>query len=165
MGGGQFQQGDAVKRRAQQGSILIEVLVASALLGLGLAGAARLMLQTRAHAELNLQTGVALQQALDLMECLQSDVHTCTLQDSVRVQGQDFYRQAQVLPDTTLGLSSVVVSVQWRAAGGAGGAISGATHPTPGTQPADARLQTVRLWGSVSQVPVWLGVSSEPAAP
>ena len=146
-----------MKHAAQNGSVLIEVLVASALLGLGLAGASRLMLQTQAHSGLSLHTGVAMQLATDLMECLQSSPAVCALQDTVRVQGQDFSRQAQILPDATLPLSTVLVTVQWRTAG--------APYGARGKLASDALMQQVQLWGSASQIPVWIGVSSEPSAP
>lgn len=146
-----------MKRPAHSGSVLVEVLVASALLGLGLAGASRLMLQTLAQTGLSLHTGVAMQQALDLMECLQSDPAACSLEDTVRVQGQDFARQAQVQPDANWPLSILVVTVQWRVAVAPAGARD--------AQASDARLQQVQLWGSASRIPAWVGVSSGPSVP
>ena len=147
----------APPRAAQGGAILIEVLVASALLGLGLAAASGLMLQTLGQSSLNLHTGLAMQQALDLMECLQADPTACALQDTAQVAGQAFERKAELTPHAELDLTDIVVTVQWRAAGLPAGARL--------AQTSQASLQQVQLWGRIGTVAGWVGVSSGPASP
>ena len=96
---------------------LIEALVASAVLGIGLLAATRLTLYTLNTASDTRQRTVALTLALDAMDCHQSGRAGCPLQTSTTVQGTTYSLQSQVQTRPGLALEDLQVRVQWPAVG------------------------------------------------
>ncbi len=145
-----------------QGMALIEALVASAVLGMGLLAATRLTLHTLHTASDTRQRTVALALALDAMDCHQSSRAGCALQGSTTVQGTNYNLQVQVQTRPGLALEDLQVRVQWptvapalgAVGGGLGGSSSAGSHGQ--TQP---RMAELSLHSSRDAVPVWLGVS------
>lgn len=136
-------------RQNQQGMALIEALIASAVLGIGLVGATQLTLKTLNTASQNRQHTVAQHLAQEAMDCLHVQARTgvtlCPPQASLLVQGMRYQREARSTPRGDGTLIDLRVRVQWVATG------------TPSGAPSDQHLD----WhSSVSAVPGWLGVSS-----
>lgn len=148
----------AQPRPSAQGMALLEALVASAVLGIGLVAATRLTLHTLHTANDTRQHTVALALALDAMDCLQSARAGCPWQTSTTVQGTTYSLQSQIQTRPGLALDDLLVRVQWPATGPALGAVG--TGPGGGSaNQAQARLGKLVLHGSRDAVPVWLGVS------
>ena len=127
-------------KRAQHGMALIEALVASAVLGMGLLGATQLTLKALQTATDTRQRGVAQLLAQEALDCVLSGT-TCPSQDSTEVQGVRYTRQTRVTPGGK-GVQDVQVTVQWASAQ----AVLGHAEP--------ASL----VWhSSVSPVPGWVG--------
>jgi Tfp pilus assembly protein PilV len=144
--------------RTAQGMALIEALVASAVLGIGLAAATRLTLHTLHTASDTRQRTVALALALDAMDCHQSGRAGCALQASTTVQGTTFNLQSQVQTRPGLALEDLQVRVQWPSAGPELGAAGGGFGGNlPGQ--AQPRMGELTLHSSRDAVPGWLGVS------
>ena len=137
---------------------LIEALVASAVLGIGLAAATRLTLHTLLTASDTRQHTVALALALDAMDCLQSSRSGCSLQASTTVQGTTYRMQSQVLTRSGLALEDLQVRVQWPTVGPTLGATGGGFGGNS-TGQAQQRMGELTLHSSRDAVPVWLGVS------
>lgn len=125
---------------AQQGMALIEALVASTVLGIGLLGATQLTLKAMQAAQESRQRGVARLLAQEAMDCALSR-SPCPAQDSTEVQGLRYDRLTRTTPRSD-GLQDIEVTVQW-------------ASPLGGT----ARGEPARLvWrSSVSQLPGWVG--------
>ena len=132
-------------KNAQRGMVLIEALLASAVLGIGLLGATRLTMQAvNTAADTRLRT-VARTLALEAIECLQARRSDCPISDQTTVQGKVFTRQTRLQARPGLALTDVEVRTQWSP-----------LHRLPeGQTQAELILHT-----SVSQVPTWVGVSS-----
>ena len=145
-------------RDSSQGMALIEALVASAVLGIGLVAATRLTLYTLNTASDTRQRTVALTLALDAMDCQQSVRTGCPLQTSSTVQGTTYSLQSQVLTRPGLALEDLQVRVQWPAVGPALSAVGGGFGAgSPGQ--AQPRIGELVLHSSRDAVPAWLGVS------
>ncbi len=137
---------------------LIEALVASAVLGIGLVAAARLTMYTLNTASDTRQHTVALTLALDAMDCHQSGRSGCPLQTSVKVQGTTYSLQSQLQMRPGLALEDLQVRVQWPAVGPALSAVGvGLGAGSPGQ--AQPRIGELVLHSSRDAVPAWLGVS------
>jgi Tfp pilus assembly protein PilV len=137
-------------RPAQQhGMALVEALIASAVLAIGLLGAAQLALKSQQTATENRQNTVGQMLALEAMDCLQAQAHTpnapCPAQHSIMVQGTRYTRQAQTSPKGQS--TDLLVEVSWpnRRVGGAS-----SDHSDP----------QISWRSSVSSLPSWVGVSS-----
>jgi Tfp pilus assembly protein PilV len=125
---------------APQGMALVEALVATAVLGIGLLGATQLTLKAMASAHDTRQRTVAQLLAQEAMDCAQTG-STCPAQDSTVVQGLRYTRQTRITPRGN-GVLDIEVTVQWASP------QDGAARGTP------ARL----VWhGSVSPLPGWVG--------
>jgi Tfp pilus assembly protein PilV len=128
---------------------LVEALIASAVLAIGLLGAAQLALKSQQTATENRQNAVGQMLALEAMDCLQAKAHTpnaaCSAQQSFVVQGTRYTRQAQTSPQGQS--SDLLVQVSWpnRRVGGAS-----SDHSDP----------QISWRSSVSNLPSWVGVSS-----
>lgn len=124
----------------QRGMALIEALVASAVLGIGLLGASQLTLRTLQLAAETRQRHVAQILAQEAMDCALSG-QLCTGPDSLELQGTRYTRQLLITPRSA-GLLDLQVTVQWRNANGTGGS------------------DTTRLdvHTSRSSVPAWVGL-------
>ena len=126
----------------QNGMALIEALVASAVLGMGLLGATQLTLKAMQTATDTRQRGVAQMLAQEAMDCALSGA-SCPTQDSVQVQGVRYTRQTRMAPRGN-GLQDIQVTVQWAAV-------------TPWAEGSNAG-QTSLVWhSSVSPLPGWVG--------
>lgn len=124
----------------QQGMALIEALVASAVLGVGLLGATQLTLHALQTAADTRQRGVAQRLAQEAMDCALSG-SACPSQDNVDVQGLRYTRYTRIAPRSA-GLQDIEVTVQWSSA------WTGASDAAPASL----------VWhSSVSQLPGWVG--------
>lgn len=138
-------------KSAQQGMALIEALLASAVLGIGLLGATQLTLKALQTATDTRQRHAAHMLAQEAMDCALSGTPTCPSQDSVQVQGTRYSRQMRVVPHG-VGLNDVEVTVQW---------ASSVTSASSGSSPqSPSGLASLTWRSSVSSVPRWVGVSS-----
>jgi Tfp pilus assembly protein PilV len=128
---------------------LVEALIASAVLAIGLLGAAQLALKSQQTATENRQNTVGQMLALEAMYCLQAQAHTpnaaCLAQHNIVVQGTRYTRQAQTSPQGQS--TDLLVQVSWpnRRLGGAS-----SDHSDP----------QISWRSSVSNLPSWVGVSS-----
>ena len=147
-----------ISRRSAQGMALIEALVASAVLGIGLAAATRLTLHTLHTASDTRQRTVALALALDAMDCHQSGRAGCALQASTTVQGTSYKLQSQVQTRPGLALEDLQVRVQWPSVGPGLGSTGGGFGGNSSGQ-AQPRMGELTLHSSRDAVPAWLGVS------
>lgn len=143
----------------QQGMALMEALIASAILGIGLVGATQLTLKTLNTATHNRQHTVAQHLAQEAMDCLlaqahlmgQSNATACPREETLQVQGVTYTRQARSSPGGTADLIDLQVRVTWPADGPNGNPSSAVgSRGAPGL---------VEWHSSVSAVPSWLGVS------
>ncbi|PUE10943.1 hypothetical protein B9Z51_00940 [Limnohabitans sp. T6-5] len=133
----------------QDGMALIEALVASAILGIGLVGASQLTLKTLASASESRQHTVAQHLAQEAMDCLRANAARCPAQEKIQLNGVSYTRQARSTSRSNGLLNDLQVSVEWSPSGTASGTAS--------SSPASQRIE----WhSSASAVPAWLGVSS-----
>jgi Tfp pilus assembly protein PilV len=130
----------------QQGMALMEALVASAVLGIGLVGATQLMLKTIGSASLNRQHTVAQHLAQEAMDCLRADPTLCPAQDIIEHQGTRYTRQARSTARGQ-GLMDLRVSVQWPTSGPSSGFTGAAAE------------QRIEWHSSASGLPAWAGLS------
>jgi Tfp pilus assembly protein PilV len=128
---------------------LVEALIASAVLAIGLLGAAQLALKSQQTATENRQNTVGQMLALEAMDCLQAQAHTpntaCSAQQSFVVQGTRYTRQVQTSPQGQS--TDLLVQVSWpnrRVVG------ASSDHSDP----------QITWRSSVSNLPSWVGVSS-----
>lgn len=137
----------------QGGLALIDALLASAVLGIGLAATAQLALKTWGLASHNRQHTVAQSLAQEAMDCLHSRVQGCPVQDELLIQGVRYTRQTQSTPRDGGLVTDLQVSVRWT------GGDSAAAPPARAGEPhAD---QSRLVWhSSTSGIPLWVGVSS-----
>ena len=152
------QPSPAMSAHSAQGMALIEALVASAVLGIGLAAATRLTLHTLHTAIDTRQRTVAQALALDAMECHQSGRSGCALQGSATVQGTTYQLQVQLQTRPNLALEDLQVRVQWPAAGPSLSAVGRSSTQALSGQ-AQPRMGELVLHSSRDAVPAWLGVS------
>lgn len=135
--------------RPARGMALIEALVASAVLGIGLAGATRLTLHSLQTASETRQQGVAQVLGGHAMGCHQSGRLDCEFNSSVTVQGTTYTLQSQLSARSGLALEDIEVRVQWPIQRRS--PISGAATASGGTA-------QIVLYSSRDQVPAWLGL-------
>ena len=138
---------------AQQGMALIEVLIASAVLGIGLVGATQLTLKTLHMASASRHHTVAQHLAQEAMDCLhaQANATLCPGQDDIQVQGVRYTRQTRSTPRGDGLVIDLQVSVEWVASG------TGTSNNAEQSSKASTRIE----WhSSTSTIPLWVGVSS-----
>jgi Tfp pilus assembly protein PilV len=132
---------------------LVEALIASAVLAIGLLGAAQLALKSQQTATENRQNTVGQMLALEAMDCLQAQAqvqaHTpnaaCSAQQSFVVQGTRYTRQTQTSPQGQT--TDLLVQVAW-------------PHRRVGGASSDHSDPQISWRNSVSNLPSWVGVSS-----
>ena len=149
--------------RKAQGMALIEALVASLVLAVGLTAATRLTLHTLYIASDTRQHTVALALALDAMDCQQSGRAGCPLETSITVQGTTYSLQSQLQTRPGLALEDLQVRVQWPTVGpalGATGISLGGGSGAGSVGQSQPRMAELILHGSRDAVPGWHGVSS-----
>ena len=132
------------RKPPQKGLAMIEALVASAVLGIGMMGAVQMALQGLQTATDTRQRATAHGLALDAMDCHLSRRPACPMNDTITAQASTFARQVELAPRGGSGLLDITVTVQWQSAARAGSA--GKSNP-------------LVLRSSRSDVPVWVGVS------
>ncbi|WP_019431279.1 prepilin-type N-terminal cleavage/methylation domain-containing protein [Limnohabitans sp. Rim47] len=138
---------------AQQGMALIEALIASAVLGIGLVGATQLTLKTLHMASASRQHTVAQHLAQEAMDCLRSQANAtlCPGQDDMQLQGVRYTRQTRITPRGDGLVNDLQVSVEWVGSG------TGTSNNAAQGSKASTRIE----WhSSASTIPLWVGVSS-----
>lgn len=133
---------------------LLEALVASAVLGIGLAGATRLTLHALQTASDTRQHTLATTLAADAMDCLQSARAVCEMNQLITLQGTVYTLTSQLRSRPGLTLDDIQVQVQWPALGRAQAPPQNGNGAQ--TRP---RIGQMVLHGSRDRVPVWVGVS------
>lgn len=132
----------------QQGMALVEALIASAILGIGLVGAMQLTLKTLNTVRQNRQLTVAQQLAQEAMDCLRTtasmpalpNTEPCPVQEILQIHGVPYTRQVQSVSGAMGQLSELKVRVRW---------------PVPPT----GHEVLIEWHSSVSVIPAWVGVS------
>lgn len=139
---------------SSRGIALIEALVASAVLSIGLAGATRLTLHTLQAASDTRQHALAHILAIDAMDCLQSDRAFCHIQQVTTLQGTDYTVKSALRPRPGLAMEDIEVQVLWPTLGRthASGNLASGTET-------NQRTEKLVLHGSRDHVPAWVGVS------
>lgn len=131
--------------RQQTGLALIEALMASAVLGIGLVGAMQLTLKAIYMASENRQHTTAQQLAQEGMDCLLAKNKLCPLDELITLQGVSYKRQASSTARSADLISDLQVSVEW--------------HPTGGglsSTPVPAAVRRIDWHSSVSALPGWV---------
>jgi Tfp pilus assembly protein PilV len=153
----------AGRHAGQHGMALIEALMASAVLAIGLMGSLQLTLKTLQKAQENQQNTVAQMLALEAMDCLHAHVHTpvaaCPAQQIVVVQSIRYNRETQISPHVAGRATDLTVRVSWpgqHSAGASVGASAGGFNASPNTLDGPQ----ITWHSSVSALPSWVGVSS-----
>ncbi len=118
---------------------LIEALVASAVLGIGLLGVTQLTLKTLQVATETRQRGAAQLLAQEALDCAFSGA-SCPSQDSTEVQGVRYIRQTRITPRDS-GMPDVQVTVQWA---------------SPQALAGNTALASLVWHSSISPVPGWV---------
>ena len=133
--------------RAQQGMALIEALIASAVLGIGLVGATQLAHKTLHMASASRQHTVAQHLAQEAMDCLHASANaiSCPGQEIIQLQGVRYTRQTRSTPRGDGLVNDLQVSVEWTAS-------TASTASTDNTR--------IEWHSSASTIPLWVGVSS-----
>lgn len=127
----------------QTGMAMVEALIASAVLGVGMLGAVQLAAQGLQTATDTRQRLLAHGLALDAMDCHQAQRADCPMNDQTTLQASTFTRRVE-LTQQGLGLMDITVTVQWPSAARASSAGS----------PSQLVLRSSR-----ASVPIWVGVS------
>ena len=132
----------------QRGMALIEALVASAVLGIGLLGATQLTLRSLHLARENRQHTEAQHLAQAAMDCLRSPAALCPSEEVISHQGVLYTRQSQSTFQGDAWSRDLRVRVSW---------AEGSTKPSNTVTPQRQQLE----WHSrASALPDWVGVSS-----
>lgn len=143
----------------QQGMALVEALIASAILGIGLVGATQLTLQSLNTASQTRQHTVAQQLAHEAMDCLRAlvsmpdpaNVIPCPADETLVIQAVSYTRQAQSTGAGTADVFDLHVRVSWPALG--------KKSPTDSPEQGSGTASLIEWHSSVSTLPTWLGVS------
>ena len=134
----------------QQGMALIEALIASAVLGIGLVGATQLTLKTLHMARESRQHTLAQHLAQEAMDCLRTRTNLCPREEKLQLQGVSYTRRALSTARGNGQIDDLQVSVSWVASG------NNANAPSTSGASFENRIE----WhSSVCAVPAWV---SEP---
>ena len=131
----------------QQGMALIEALIASAVLGIGLVGATQLTLKTLHMASASRQHTVAQHLAQEAMDCLQASTSLCPSEEKIQVQGVRYTRQARSTARGNGQIHDLQVSVSWAASG---------TQTQAAAASGDATGNRIEWHSSASALPAWI---------
>ncbi|MDI9233401.1 type IV pilus modification PilV family protein [Limnohabitans lacus] len=132
--------------RSEAGMALIEALMASAVLGIGMLGAIQLALTAFQASQDSRQRAVAQMLAQEAMDCATVNRGACTLPTVVNTASTRFTRQISTTPRGSGDLFDVKVTVSWPS--------TWAAKTTSGTS------EVAMDWhSSYAQVPTWVGVS------
>jgi Tfp pilus assembly protein PilV len=146
---------------------LIEALIASAVLGIGLVGATQLTLKTLHTASESRQHTVAQHLAQEAMDCLHARNAPCPAQDTIEVQGLRYERRTRHTQrgdglaggldtaQTPGRVDDLHVTVTWAASG-----TRTNTDTNTNTNAAPSGPNRIEWHSSVSALPGWVGVSS-----
>jgi Tfp pilus assembly protein PilV len=138
---------------------LIEALVASAVLGIGLAGATRLTMHALQTASDTRQHTVAHALAVNALECLHDGRADCALNASFTLQGTTYTVQSQRQPHANLAVVDVQVRVQWPVLGRRPAGTPTSTESSGAADDTGQRLGDIVLTTRRDEVPSWVGVS------
>lgn len=138
-------------KRPQQGMALIEALIASAVLGIGLLGATQLTLKTLQLSRESRQHAAAQRLAQEGLDCwvasIRGSAHPCASDETILVQGVQYSRQTSSTPRGNGLIQDLQVRVTWTNSG-----KPGKGPDTSGT-PSENRIE----WhSSVSALPSWV---------
>lgn len=136
----------------QSGMALIEALIASAILGIGLLGATQLTLRSLHLARENRQHTEAQHLAQEAMDCLRRPQAVCPSEEVITSQGVLFTRQSQSTFQGDGWSRDLRVRVSWAEEN----AKPGKT-PNPSNS---ATPQQIEWHSRASALPDWVGVSS-----
>lgn len=152
------------KASGQTGMALIEALVASAILGVGLLGATQLTLKTLQGARENRQHTVAQQLANEAMDCMQKPLALCAPQEEKVIHGVRYTRRSHSTAQSDAFSRDVTVSVTWSSGHSptsTSTSSSTATSSTaPNSNPTTSPQHRIEWHSRASSLPDWVGVSS-----
>lgn len=134
----------------QRGLSLIEALVASAVLALGLTGALRLVSQTLQLGAESREQLQARRLAQNLLECHALPWPDCPSTVEEQLQGTRYRVEFERQPHPAKPLDRLQVTVRWQG-------VLPAAASNEGAAPGEMQLH---LWRQVARVPRWVGVSS-----
>ena len=138
----------------QNGMALIEALIASAILGIGLLGATQLTLRSLHLARENRQHTEAQHLAQEAMDCLRRSQAVCPSEEVITSQGVLFTRQSQSTFQGDGWSRDLRVRVSWAEENAKPGKT--ANHSNSTTTPP----QQIEWHSRASALPDWVGVSS-----
>jgi type IV pilus modification protein PilV len=138
----------------QNGMALIEALIASAILGIGLLGATQLTLKSLHLARENRQHTEAQHLAQEAMDCLRRLQAVCPSEEAITIQGVRFTRQSQSTFQGDAWSRDLRVRVSWAEESAKGGNTANASNT------ATAPTQQIEWHSRASALPDWVGVSS-----
>ena len=136
----------------QSGMALIEALIASAILGIGLLGATQLTLRSLHLARENRQHTEAQHLAQEAMDCLRRPLAVCPSEEVITSQGVLFTRQSQSTFQGDGWSRDLRVRVSWAEENAKPGKTS---NPSNSATP-----QQIEWHSRASALPDWVGVSS-----
>jgi len=135
----------------QQGMALIEALIASAVLGIGLMGATQLTLKTLQLSRESRQHAAAQRLAQEGLDCLVASIRgsasPCPAEETVQIQGVRYSRQTGSTPRGNGHLQDLQVRVIWTSSG----------NPSKGPDTSGTSPENRIEWHtSVAAVPAWV---------
>ena len=136
----------------QSGMALIEALIASAILGIGLLGATQLTLRSLHLARENRQHTEAQHLAQEAMDCLRRPQAVCPSEEVITSQGVLFTRQSQSTFQGDGWSRDLRVRVSWAEENAKPGKTS---NPSNSATP-----QQIEWHSRASALPDWVGVST-----
>lgn len=140
--------------KKQSGMALIEALIASAILGIGLLGATQLTLRSLHLARENRQHTEAQHLAQEAMDCLRRPLAVCPSEEDITSQGVIFTRQSQSTFQGDGWSRDLRVRVSWAEENAKPGKTP--NHSNSATPPP----QQIEWHSRASALPDWVGVSS-----
>lgn len=153
-----------LKASSQTGMALIEALVASAILGVGLLGATQLTLKILQGARENRQHTVAQQLANEAMDCMQKTLTLCAPQEERLIHGVRYTRRAQSTAQGDAFSRDLTVSVTWSSGHSPTSTSTSTSTATssraPNSNPTPAPQHRIEWHSRASSLPDWVGVSS-----
>lgn len=147
----------AIPAHRQNGMALIEALIASAVLGIGLLGATQLTLKSLHMAQHNRQHTLARQLAQEGMDCMHAHIRKqtapCAAEDTLEWQGVLFTRQTRSTARSDGQGQDLQVRVTWPS-------TSAKPQGSEASASAEAQDSVLEWHSSATTMPAWLGVSS-----
>jgi prepilin-type N-terminal cleavage/methylation domain-containing protein len=138
-------------KHPEQGMALIEVLIASAVLGIGLLGATQLTLKTLHLSRESRLHAAAQRLAQEGLDCLVASIHNsaspCPPEETILIQGVRYSRLTSSAPRGNGHIQDLQVRVTW----------TSSTNNTQGTATsATSAVNRIEWHSSVSALPAWV---------